>query len=162
MPFENPSETSPAPHVPVSVCSRKSQPDDPGLRHTARFGLFAYAAVSGPALSPGYRRCPPPSTPARSLSGRCTEDRADPAHCPIQPHMVCTLSSTPKRRKIFACRCSGSDRRISPRSPATADSRPPCSSQSAAKACPPSSPCSAQAYFLQTSSITISCAGMYS
>ena len=89
------------------VCNRKSPPGDPrvsDVRPDAAFARLRQFPVQH--LLPGYRRFPPPSTPAQNPSSFLYKGSSKSAHCRIQPHIVRSLSSTPKRRKIFACLCS--------------------------------------------------------
>ncbi len=65
-------------------------------RYTARIAPFAsLASSSGPPLSPVYRQ------------SHHLRAQRNCANCRIQPAMVWSGISTPKRLKIFACRCTG-------------------------------------------------------
>jgi hypothetical protein len=84
------------------------------------------------------------------------------ADCRIQPPMVWSGISTPKRLKIFAWRCTGRWSAILLTITCASSDAPATLFSMGCGGLPAVFTVHAHAYFLQTSSITSNCAGMYS
>ncbi len=84
------------------------------------------------------------------------------AVCRIQPQIVWSAISTPKRRSIFACRCTGKWSANLLTITCANKLAPAVLFSIGCAGLPAVFTVQAQAYFWQASSITSNCAGMYS